>query len=308
LKAEDRKAAALDARVTDLEKAVAQIKAGGGAPALGGSAAPGITLGAVLDGLRSLGVDIAQETVRMASAFADTFLARDLYAQTVNAESVNTQNATVGTAEAPTGITLFDKATGKPYCFAIENGAPTAAPGACARSASSTIEAMLASTTALNAVSGGIASSSNSSAGSQLSTASAAPQISVNGNNPSHIQVGRNYADLGAVITGPQADLNLGIHTFLGGVEVSGIQIDTSSPATYTIDYVVTDAAGLAATSTRTVIVEAPQAAAPTASSTTAIASSTADTASSTATTASSTANTASSTSAASTTATSTTP
>ena len=52
-------------------------------------------------------------------------------------------------------------------------------------------------------------------------------------------------------------DLNLDIHTFLNGTSLSPIQIDTSAVATDTIDYVVTDAAGLAATSTRTVIIEA---------------------------------------------------
>ena len=53
---------------------------------------------------------------------------------------------------------------------------------------------------------------------------------------------------------GPQADLNLGIHTFLNGTLVSNIVVDTSAPATDTIDYVVTDQNGL--TSTRTVIIE----------------------------------------------------
>ena len=38
-----------------------------------------------------------------------------------------------------------------------------------------------------------------------------------------HTHVGASYADLGATITGPHADLNLGIKTFLNGALVSNI-------------------------------------------------------------------------------------
>jgi Chaperone of endosialidase/Domain of unknown function (DUF5011) len=82
------------------------------------------------------------------------------------------------------------------------------------------------------------------------------PVIQINGDNPAIIRIGDAYADLGATITGPQADLNLGIKTFLNGRLVSNIVLDTSSVATDTIDYVATDSAGLTATSTRTVIIE----------------------------------------------------
>jgi Carboxyl transferase domain/Domain of unknown function (DUF5011) len=80
--------------------------------------------------------------------------------------------------------------------------------------------------------------------------------IQINGDNPAIVQVGATYSDLGATITGPQADLNLGIETFLNGVLVSPIVIDTSAVSTDTIDYVATDQNGLTSTSTRTVIVE----------------------------------------------------
>ncbi len=75
---------------------------------------------------------------------------------------------------------------------------------------------------------------------------------------PAIIQVGAAYNDLGATITGPQADLNLGLETFVNGVAMSPVQIDTSAAATDTIDYVATDQSGLTSTSTRTVIIEAP--------------------------------------------------
>ncbi len=43
----------------------------------------------------------------------------------------------------------------------------------------------------------------------------------------------------------------------VNGIETSLMQIDTSEVATDTIDYVATDTAGLTATSTRTVLIEA---------------------------------------------------
>jgi hypothetical protein len=63
---------------------------------------------------------------------------------------------------------------------------------------------------------------------------------------------------LSRLIFFPQADLNLGIRTFLNGQLVSNIVIDTSAGATDTIDYVATDPSGLTATSTRTVIIGSP--------------------------------------------------
>lgn len=106
------------------------------------------------------------------------------------------------------------------------------------------------------------AGSSGGSSGSGSSSSSSAsdttpPVIEINGKNPAQVNVGDTYTDLGATITGPQADLNLGIKTFLNGTLTSNIVIDTSSVATDTIDYVVTDANGLTSTSSRTVIIQA---------------------------------------------------
>jgi hypothetical protein len=65
------------------------------------------------------------------------------------------------------------------------------------------------------------------------------------------------YNDLGAIITGPQADLNLGITTYVNGAPMNPIKFDTTKAATDTIDYVATNGAGLTSTSTRTIIIEA---------------------------------------------------
>ena len=58
------------------------------------------------------------------------------------------------------------------------------------------------------------------------------------------------------MITGPQVDLNLDIETYVNDVATSPIAIDTSTAATDTIDYVVTDQQGLTSTSTRTLLIE----------------------------------------------------
>jgi hypothetical protein len=124
----------------------------------------------------------------------------------------------------------------------------------------------------------GDSSSSSNDSNATSSAPSTPPVISVNGDNPAIVQVGATYNDLGATITGPQADLNLGITTFLNGTLTSNIVIDTSQAATDTIDYVATAQNGLTSTSTRTVIVEAPEASSPpatNASSTVATSSST---------------------------------
>jgi Domain of unknown function (DUF5011) len=81
--------------------------------------------------------------------------------------------------------------------------------------------------------------------------------LQVNGDNPAIIQVGATYTDLGATITSPTADLNLGITTYVNGAPTNPIQLDTSAAATDTIQYVATDQTGLTSTTTRTVVIQA---------------------------------------------------
>ena len=99
-----------------------------------------------------------------------------------------------------------------------------------------------------------------SPSGDQLS-AGLAQTIVINGNNPATISVGTTFGDLGAIITGPtEADKNLGLRVFVDGRELQPVetaQIDTSVAGEHTIDYVAQNSFGTA-TSTRTVIVEAP--------------------------------------------------
>jgi hypothetical protein len=86
--------------------------------------------------------------------------------------------------------------------------------------------------------------------------ATTSPVISINGENPTHIHVGESYFDLGATITAPDNDKNLGIKTYLNGALVSDISLDTSKVATDTIGYVATDQNGLTSTSIRSVLIE----------------------------------------------------
>jgi len=106
----------------------------------------------------------------------------------------------------------------------------------------------------------GAASGQGSASGGSGSQATSSPDtppiLQLNGDNPATVNVGSTYSDLGATITGPQADLNLGITTYLNGQLAEPLTIDTTESATDTIDYVATDQSGLAATSTRTVIIQ----------------------------------------------------
>jgi hypothetical protein len=81
-------------------------------------------------------------------------------------------------------------------------------------------------------------------AGPSAEASSGPPIIAINGDNPANVSVGLTYADIGATITGPQADLNLGIHLYtmiiyhdLGNIladyaDLQSDQIDNSSTRT----------------------------------------------------------------------------
>jgi hypothetical protein len=225
VKAQQREINALEMRVDTIEEELAALKAGSSVASTGS----GVDFAGMLASLKALGADIVEG------------LARFVY--------IVTGQLAVGSPEQPTGITLYDKATGEPYCFSVENGTATTSPGLCAA-----IPQAAAAGSAPSASSG---QASSPQAGGETASSSI-PVIEVQGNNPATIYVGSTYADLGAIITGPtEADTNLGIHFFVNGAAVSSVSLDTSAPATHTIEYVATNGSGTA-TSTRTVIVEAP--------------------------------------------------
>jgi hypothetical protein len=81
-----------------------------------------------------------------------------------------------------------------------------------------------------------------------------APVLILNGNNPAYIPEGSSYSDLGAYIPAIE-DQFLGIKTFVDGVEVNDVTLDTSSSTVYEIEYRATDASGNIGSVSRTVIV-----------------------------------------------------
>jgi hypothetical protein len=104
-------------------------------------------------------------------------------------------------------------------------------------------------------------SSATATASSSSDSSATPPVLQVNGDNPAIVQVGATYTDLGATITGPQADLNLGIQASVDGgatTTAGAIEIDTSQPGTHAIEYIATDQNGLEGTATRTVNVISP--------------------------------------------------
>ncbi len=182
----------------------------------------------VLDQLNTLGVTVSQNLLHAVKIIAD--------------------NLQIGSAAHPTGITMYDTVSGQPYCFEMANGDATTTPGACID--------ILPPTTATTSTSSGQASSATS-------TSSGAPVLQISGNNPATINVGATYTDLGATITGPTADLNLGIMASVDGATstpISSVLVDTTAPGTHTIVYSATDQNGLTSTATRTVNVIDPNA------------------------------------------------
>lgn len=130
-----------------------------------------------------------------------------LFVKEIETEKIKIKN--------PYGITIFDADTGEPVCVVSKSGVLTTIPGEC-----------------------------NSNSQLPVSkTDTEAPILEILGNNPADILIGSSYSDNGANVT-DNIDSNLGYQTFLDGVLVSEIQLDTSTTTTYNIEYKSTDSAG----------------------------------------------------------------
>jgi hypothetical protein len=130
------------------------------------------------------------------------------------------------------------------------------------------LDALLVDSQAKNSPPPGGGNSVSTSSISTSTNPTVPPTITVNGANPATIQVGDTYADLGATVTdigpGQAGDNNLGFVTYVNGILVTNISLNTSSSTAYEIDYVATDQLGNTATSTRTVVVMSPSSSATT--------------------------------------------
>jgi hypothetical protein len=165
--------------------------------------------------------------------------------QQLDQEITSLANTVAGFADSFTTKELtFKRATGQQLCLQKSDGTFACVNG-------DQLAAVLASA---NQSGSSATPPPSSSANNATDTP---PVIQINGDNPALIHVGATYNDLGATITAPLADINLGIETYLNGSPVSAIQLDTTQAATDTIGYVVADSQGLSSTSTRTVVVEA---------------------------------------------------
>jgi hypothetical protein len=78
--------------------------------------------------------------------------------------------------------------------------------------------------------------------------------LQVLGNNPASVPLYAGYVDLGVVLLDPYST-NVGVHTFLDGIETGSPTIDTSTSSAHVIEYRVTDRAGVAIFVRRIVLV-----------------------------------------------------
>ncbi len=139
------------------------------------------------------------------------------------------ESLTVGSAARPVGITLYDEVTGSPYCLSIANGAQKTTPGLCTAQSTTTPQNPTPQVLESDAI---------------------APVITIVGENPATVIVGSVYEDAGATAT-DNITPNLTVLS-------SGLPIDTTTPATYMVQYSVNDQAGNQGTAARTVNVVAP--------------------------------------------------
>ncbi|MFA6006869.1 MAG: glycine-rich domain-containing protein [Candidatus Paceibacterota bacterium] len=121
----------------------------------------------------------------------------------------------VGSSVNPIGVTLYDDTTGNPYCLKVSSGLVASVAGECV---------------AGTAPAGAPAGTSTPPADTE------APVITMLGLNPSTINMGSSYSDMGATVT-DNVDHNLGIVT-------TGDQIDTTLAGTHEVKYNAVDNSG----------------------------------------------------------------
>ena len=195
--------AALETRVAALENG--SITTASGSP---------VSMASVASALASAGITFTNGVTTIANLVAAQF--------------------TVGSAEKPAGITLYDQQTGAPYCVSVVGGKMTSSPGACAGTATTT--------------------------GSTASTTpSGASSLTMLGDNPVHVTVGAVFTDPGEVATDLNGQTDP-IEVFVNGIDVGSTTpaLDTSSPTTYLITYRMIDSTGKSITAIRSVIVGNP--------------------------------------------------
>ncbi|PIP73663.1 MAG: hypothetical protein COW88_01210, partial [Candidatus Lloydbacteria bacterium CG22_combo_CG10-13_8_21_14_all_47_15] len=189
----------------------------------------------VLDKLRAFGIRIETNIIRVANFVTDTITTKDLV----------TDGIEVGSPENRSGVTLYDMEDGTPYCLQIAGGAISSTQGVCGE-VGGTDGGGMVDDTAL------------STGGGDITADNEPPTLALVGNNPARVPLGASYSDMGVTVT-DNVDENLGYKIYLDGSLVTFVSLDTATTTTYEIIYTASDNAGNTATSTRTVIIEAPE-------------------------------------------------
>jgi hypothetical protein len=170
--------------------------------------------GSMIDQLASLGVTFTNGITKIASLVVES--------------------VTIGSAEKPTGVTVYDK-NGQAGCLEVED----------------------VTTGSVNVRAGSCDNNQNNNSAGAVASDSEPPIITLNGNNPSYIDLNSSYVDLGALVT-DNVDQNLGITAYVNGVEVGSlgnILLDTSIAGEHIISYKSVDNAGNSITVMRAVVV-----------------------------------------------------
>lgn len=210
----------------------------------------GQVIGVVKNWLESIKIYVEDGLVRI----------KDLAAEKITALGVNTINLKVGTGEAPSGITLFDKITNLPYCVMVSGGQLQTAPGECVS----------------QAVSSSVATTTIPVATTTVPLLDiVAPVITLNGSAKIEILKGTAWSDPGATVVDPAygslagqaipANTNLSIHYKVDGVETANggrevPTVNTAQNGLHVITYTATDSSGNVGTASRAVTVIDPAA------------------------------------------------
>lgn len=163
--------------------------------------------------------------------------------------SLVTEKIQVGTAEKPSGVTVYDINTKQPYCIVVSDGKLENIPGECG----STVTDYSAPPQNDNSV---ILN------GSEGSPDIIPPIINLNGINPTEIEIGSTYSDLGATVS-DNVSQNLGYKVKLDdGPEIypNDLVLDTSMAGEHIITYIAVDQAGNQGIATRTIKIVDPNA------------------------------------------------
>jgi hypothetical protein len=179
--------------------------------------------------------------------------------------NVATESLTVGTAETPSGITLYDEVTGAPYCLVMRGGVMTSLAGTCAEvdvntpafNPSATVDTNASSTDNSGGDVHDVDNSTGDSVTGDTSTTSSTSSISVAllGDSTVTLSLNEQYTDMGIEVSGASDDAYQYTQT-VDGAEVTEVVLDTSTTSQYEIVYQVVDSNGSVASTTREVLVQ----------------------------------------------------